>query len=134
MALEAKKFSLANELQALKGSMYDIMGDLYTANKNARGSPAAGPAAGSKVIESLDPAKMEVLTDLLALSRDEMAEIFSNEESLERSDAEADEEKDRFQTTLERALDLSGESSVDVASISQLGQELVRRLQSPAEI
>ncbi|GMH69280.1 hypothetical protein TrRE_jg8944, partial [Triparma retinervis] len=74
--LERKKESLASELANIKGNMYQIMGDLYSANAKARGSPAQGGGGGLKSPEKLDEDKLAAISDLLDLSTTEMQEIF----------------------------------------------------------
>jgi len=128
--LERKKVNLASELANIKGNMYQIMGDLYSANAKARGSPGVG--ARGKSPEKLDEEKLAAISDLLDLSTSEMQEIFEtgrNNRSAEGGeggigDGGDEEEVVKYMTDLEEALDLSGEKSIDSESLLALGEKL----------
>lgn len=142
--LEQKKEELAYDLGNIKSSMYQIMGDLYTANAKARGSPAAAEKnLGVAEIEKLDDEKMAQISTLLDLSTAEMQEIFetgSNEMSASRSSSptgkgryEEGENRAKYLSDLEKALDLSGESAVDVEGVMVLGRSLLDSISKARE-
>ncbi|GMH82948.1 hypothetical protein TL16_g09433 [Triparma laevis f. inornata] len=142
--LEQKKEELAHDLGNIKSSMYQIMGDLYTANAKARGSPAAAEKnLGVAEIEKLDDEKMAQISTLLDLSTAEMQEIFetgSNEISASRSSSptgkgryEEGENRAKYLSDLEKALDLSGESAVDVEGVMVLGRSLLDSISKARE-
>jgi chromosome segregation ATPase len=140
--LEEKKESLASELAGIKGSMYQIMGELYTANQKARGSPAVGsmatpsaPTAGSKLMEKLDAGRLEQISSMLDLSANELQDIFdvgtggAGTSVGDAGPGAEENERDQFMGTLEDALDLSGERSVvDIQSVMELGKNLVSKI------
>ena len=153
--LEDKKESLQEELAGIKGSMYEIMGDLYSANQKARGSPSVGGGAGASVggeeggggggggggsslMEKLDAGRLEQISSMLDLSANEMQDIFEVSGAggaeggggrgggEDRSmGGERGGDKQEFMGTLEEALDLSGERSVDVERVMNMGKNLV---------
>ena len=149
--LEQKKQELASDLGNIKSSMYQIMGDLYTANAKARGSPGIGEKGpGLEEIEKLDEEKMAQISTLLDLSTAEMQEIFetgSNEMSASRSGSptgrggaggegvggEPVGDKAKYLSDLEKALDLSGESAVDVEGVMVLGRSLLDSISKARE-
>ena len=90
--LEESKASLNEELQGIKTSLYNILGDLYDANLKARESIKGGGVAlaggGSDNTASdfslgLDQASVDKVRGMLDLTPDEVADIFSAEEQSE---------------------------------------------------
>ena len=141
--LEGKKESLQDELATIKGSMYSIMGDLYSANQKARGSPGMAGEGGVVVgggMGALDAERLSQISSMLDLSSNEMQDIFDVGGGGAvgggggGGEMEGGGERERFLGTLEEALDLSGEKqSVDVAAVMSMGKSLVSAIERARE-